>query len=164
MTTNLDQHRRGGRRDQERGRLAAQRCREAGGSALYAALAAIPAEFAPAMRHGIIKDTARWLRDLPPGHPELALRYRKIAERYPAISLVSAIITVERMYEQDRTARAVAMRTWGSCSKPSVEQQRLTELRLILRWLRRYRAQAFPLIRDVASGRAEHVVIVEAAE
>lgn len=151
-------------RDLERGRLAAQRCRGAGGSAIYAALAAIDATFAPAMRHGIIKDAARWLRDLPPGHPELALRYRNLAGRYPAISLVSAIITVERMFEQDRTARAVAMRTWGSCSKPRVEQQRLTELRLILRWLRRYRPHAFPLVRDVASGRAEQVVIVEAAE
>ena len=109
----------GGRidRDYARGRHAAARVRASGGSALDAALARIEATFSPEMRHSSFKDRVAILMRAGAGRPEVAARYRLIAERYPAANLDTAIILVERMRRAELDRRERAIRAWGHCSR-----------------------------------------------
>jgi hypothetical protein len=152
-------------RDRARGERAAERVRERGGSALEAALAAIEATFAPALKHSLAKRRVAGLIRQGGAHPEVRARYQRLAERYPEANLDTAIAIVERLHRAELDARATAVRLWGRCSRPRLALMLLEDLRLILRMVRRYAPERYAaLVAAVldAEERAGHMS--EAAE
>jgi hypothetical protein len=125
-------------RDHARGRRAAESVRARGGSALEAAVAAIEATFSPAIRHSTFKRRVAGLIAHGTAHPEVRSRYQRLAERYAAADLGTAVVIVERLYRAEIDARESAIRNWGRCSRPRIALMLLQELRLMLRMVRRY--------------------------
>jgi hypothetical protein len=125
-------------RDHARGRRAAESVRARGGSALEAAVAAIEATFSPAIRHSTFKRRVAGLIAHGTAHPEVRSRYQRLAERYAAADLGTAVVIVERLYRAEIDARESAIRNWGRCSRPRIALMLLQELRLMLRLVRRY--------------------------
>jgi hypothetical protein len=125
-------------RDHARGRRAAESIRARGGSALDAVLAALAATFSPAIRHSTFKRRVAGLIALGTAHPEVRSRYQRLAERYSAADLGTAVVIVERLYRAEIDARESAIRNWGRCSRPRIALMLLQELRLMLRMVRRY--------------------------
>jgi hypothetical protein len=124
--------------DLERGRCAAARVRDGGGSALAAAFAHIEATFSPASRHAAFKDRVAGLMRCGAADPLVRARYGDLVERHRLTHLDPAILLVERMHAGEIDARAMALRAWGHCSRPRLTLMILDELRLILRMVRRY--------------------------
>lgn len=155
-------------RDHGRGRRAAARIRDAGGSAVAAAHAQIEAAFAPPLWHTIFKERVAALLRAGAAHPDVWSRYHGLAERYPDANLDTAIILVERLREAEREARASAIRIWGRCSRPRLTIMVLDELRLILRMVRRFAPARYPALaaamRAAAPGGPQIAFAAEAAE
>jgi hypothetical protein len=129
--------------DLQRGRRAAARVREGGGSALAAAYAHIEATFSPAMHHATFKDRVAALMKGGTAHPEAWTRYRLLVERHPIANLDTAIVLIERMRRAEIEARSASIRNWGRCNRPRLTLMILDEVRLILRVLRRYAPARF---------------------
>ena len=120
---------------------------------MAAALARIGAAFDEASIINMFKlRVERWLR-LGPSHPAVRARFGARASALASCSLGAAIVRVERWWREERSAFAVAS-AFGRGSRLSLDV--LSELRLILRLLRRKR-----LHRDffaiVAAVRAEPI-------
>lgn len=131
-----------------RAEQAAERVRAAGGSAIEAASAALEAAFTAAFRHELTKRRVRVLMCRGAGDVECRLRFVRLLERHPALTLDAAIWHVERMRKAEIDARDVAIRLWGRCSKPRLAMMLLDEARLMLRWVRRHDVKAWPRVRD----------------
>jgi hypothetical protein len=125
-------------RDHVRGRRAAEAVCARGGSALEAALAAIEATLSPAIRYSTFKRRVAGLMASGATHPDVRLRYQRLAERYAGANLDTAVVIVERLYRAEIDARDSAIHIWGRCSRPRIALMLLQELRLMLRVVRRY--------------------------
>jgi hypothetical protein len=142
-------------RDLARGRRAAGAVRRSEGSAFKAALAYIEATFAPAIRHAILKDRVAALIAGGPGHEQARMRYRRLAQCYPALTIEAAIAVVERLRRAEVEACTAAIRSFGHPNRPRLALMILDELRLILRLLRLKAPQCYPalLANMLAAGR-----------
>jgi hypothetical protein len=134
--------------DQERGRLAAERARAQGKSALECALARIDATFSVEMRFNLHKRRVRAIIQAGVDNPE-ALRYRRVAKQVrPDIQIEAAVFIAERCYRMEVERRERIERTWGFCHEPRIRLMVLDELRLMLRWCRRFAPKEFMAWRD----------------
>lgn len=118
-------------------------------TALDTAIAKIDRAFSPAARIELHKRHVRQLMRLAPNHPEIWTRYQRLADRYPAANLDTAITLVERMYRAELHSRDVAVKLWGRCSRPCMALMLLREARIVLRWIRRNDARLFDGVRDI---------------
>ena len=138
--------------DHERGRLAADRARAHGKSALECIIARIEASFSVATRYNLYKRRVRAIMRGGPDHQE-ALRYRRLVEQLPPnITLGGAVAIMQRAYVGEVRRREGIERTWGVCHEPRMGLMLLDELRLMLRWCRRYAPQQFEVWRDQLNG------------
>src|ERR1700751_660362 len=99
-------------RDHARGRPAAEAVRARGGSALEAALAALEATFSPAIRHSTFRRRVAGLMAYGAAHPEVRLRYQRLAERHAGANLDTVVVIVERLYRTEIDARDSGIRIW----------------------------------------------------
>jgi hypothetical protein len=151
-------------RDRARGERAAERVRAAGGTAMEAALAAIEATFSPTLRHSLARRRVAALIRQGAAHPEVRARYQRLAERYPFANLDTAIVIVERLHRAELDARATAVRLWGRCSRPRVALVLLTDLRVMLRMVRRYEPTRYAALVAAVREAEEAGHMSEAAE
>jgi len=130
-------------RDVERARRAAEAARNdpGGGSrpALAAALAQIGAAFDEAAVVNGFKIRVERLIRLGPAHPAVRARFEARAAMLRGRDIDAAIITIDRWWRDERRAFAIAS-VFGRGSRLSLEI--LSELRLILRWMRFRRLDA----------------------
>lgn len=118
-------------------------------TAMKTALAKIDHAFSPAARIEHHKRHVRQIMRLAPNHPEIWMRYQRLAERYPTVSLDAAIAIVEQMYRVELDNRATALMLWGRVSRPRLALMLLREARVVLRWFRRYDQSLFAGVRDL---------------
>lgn len=137
-------------RDMARGRLAAERCRAAGGSTIQCIEAQFDAVFCAATRHSTFKARVADLMRRGPNDADVVYRYRGLAERSQGRMdfLDDAIMLIEWMRRKELNMREVAIRNWGRYSGPNARLMLLNELRLILRWLRRHAPEKYKALRD----------------
>jgi hypothetical protein len=135
-------------RDMARGRAAAQRCREAGGTETDAVMAQFDATFSPTVRHSTFKARVSDMMKRGAGDPRVIFRFRGLAERCGNVTIHYAIGMVEGERRLEINQRAAEMLLWGRCSRPMTRLMLLNELRLILRWLARYAPERFAALRD----------------
>jgi hypothetical protein len=141
-------------RDYERGRLAGERVQAQGKSALECVLARIDATFSIAMQFNLHKRRVRATMRNGPDHPD-ALRYQWTAEQVrPDITIGGAVFVAEAGYRMERERRERIALIWGICHEPRIKLLLLDELRLMLRWCRRYAPAAFAEWRDHLNGDA----------
>ncbi len=133
-------------RDMSRGRLAAERCRAAGGSTIQCIEAQFDAVFNASTRHSTFKAKVADLMRRGPGDPDVVYRFRGLD--YLDAPLDIAIPAVELLRCVEINVRKVAIRNWGRYSGPNARLMLLNELRLILRWLRRYAPEKYKALRD----------------
>lgn len=137
-------------RDHERGQLAAQRVRDAGGSAMDAARAAIQAGTRPIDHPSRLVRQVRSMMKHGAGHPGVQTRFERMAENATAAdrehTLSTARLFVELEYRKEREACRASLRTWGKNNRSRLPLSLLREARLILRWLQRYAPGAYPAI------------------
>jgi hypothetical protein len=131
-------------RDLERTRRAGAVAQAQGQPAINVAIAQIGAAFDAASTVNAFKlRVERWLR-LGPQHPAVRARFGARAELLRSRNLAAAIALAERRWRAERKAFQIAS-AFGRGSRLSLDV--LSELRLILRLLRRKRMQAeFPAI------------------
>jgi len=126
-------------RDADRMQRAARVARRGARPALAAALAQIEAAFDESARINAFKiKVDDWLQR-GPHHPAARARFGARAAMLRGRSLDAAIVTVERWWRDERRAFAIAS-AFGRGSRLSLNV--LSELRLILRWLRFKRMEA----------------------
>jgi hypothetical protein len=121
-------------RDLNRGRLAAARAREAGASAMEAAMAQIDATFGEAAIVNSLKMRVERFIGMGTGHPAVHARFGARAAMLRHYNIDQAILVVERWYADERRAVAIAS-AFGGGSTLSLNV--LAEIRLILRLIRR---------------------------
>lgn len=126
-------------RETERIRRAARAARGETKSAMSAALAQIGAAFDEAAAINSFKIRVERLMRLSPAHPAMRARFGARAAMLPGRDLDAAIMLVERCWRAERKAFAIAS-ALGCATRLSLEV--LSELRLILRWMRFKRMQA----------------------
>ncbi len=137
-------------RDMKRGRLAAERCRTAGGSTIQCIEAQFDAVFNASTRHSTFKARIADLMRRGPGDPDVVYRFRGLVNH--PYTLDVAIVLVEQMRRTELNIREVAIRNLGRYSGPNARLMLLNELRLILRWIRRYAPEKYKALRDVVRG------------
>jgi len=132
----------GNDRAMARGRRASASARAAGKSAVQAAIACIEAAaLRPAEQ---LTNRVRRIMALGPQHPEVALRYRNYEDGLPSnIKLCQAIWLIDCEYRRERDMIARSIRLWGQNNRPRIDIMRLRELRLMLRFARRFDAARF---------------------
>jgi hypothetical protein len=132
---------RGSRRQREmcRIRRAAAAADGESSSVLAAALARIGAAFDDAAAVSTFKIRVEQLMGLPPHHPAVRARFGARAAMLAGRDLDTAIVLVERCWRNERQAFAIAS-ALGRGTRLSLEV--LSELRLILRLMRRKRMHA----------------------
>jgi len=128
-----------GQRDAQRGRRAAEAAGRETRSAMAAALAQISAAFDDAAAINAFKIRVERLMRLGPDHPAVRARFGARASMLAGRDLDAAIILVERWWRDERQAFAIAS-VLGCATRLSLEV--LSELRLMLRLMRRKRMQA----------------------
>jgi len=142
-------------RDMQRGRRAQQRALQAGASAMDAAIAAVRTTFDEQHKINALKLTVEWAINRGTGDPLVRARYRKRAQMLHLCNIDKSIGRVERWFRDARHAQQVAM-AMGAGSRLEVEI--LSELKLILRFLRRssYR-EHYPAILALFIDRPAHL-------
>jgi hypothetical protein len=121
-------------------------------SALTRALARIEASVSITTKYEMHKRRVRSIMRFGSHDPE-ALRYKQIAEQAPHdIQLEAAVIIAARCHGMEVGRRERIERTWGVCHEPRIRLMVLDELRLMLRWCRRYAPAAFAEWRDHLNG------------
>ena len=119
-------------------------------TALDRAFAAIETAFGQHYVHDRLKKRCRALMRKGPGHHELWLYFHDHLNHYPNTEIGTAIILIERAYDAEIEAHAVSARIWGRSGRSRFAIRQLSELRLILRWIRRMdRAGWRPLINTI---------------
>jgi hypothetical protein len=140
-------------RDLHRGRIAAAHEKALGGNAMDQALAQVGATFGPANDINKLKlDVERIMRKVMRKgfeHPEIKARYRAYADLL-RLSLSSAIKLVEAARREERFHLDRARRP-----QPRLPMMVISELRLILRWTRRYMPAAWDAMRETVAEAAE---------
>jgi hypothetical protein len=126
-------------RDLERIRRAAAAAGARPNRAMAAALAQIGAAFDEAAAVNDFKLRVERLLHLGPRHPAVRARFGARADRLGGRSLEAAVVLTERWWRDERRAFAIAS-AFGCGSRLSLEV--LSELRLVLRLLRRKRMDA----------------------
>jgi len=126
-------------REAERIRRAAAAAGCEAKSAMAAALAQIGAAFDEAAVINSFKIRVERLMRLPPHHPVMRARFGARAEILAGYDLDAAIVVIGRCWREERKAFAIAS-ALGCGTRLSLEV--LSELRLILRWMRFKRMQA----------------------
>jgi hypothetical protein len=126
-------------RDRERARRAAEAARSGPRPALAAALAQIGAAFDEAAVINSFKIKVERIIRLGPDYPAVRARFEARAAMLRGRNLDAAIFTVERWWRDERRAFAIAS-AFGRGSRLSLEI--LSELRLVLRWMRFKRLDA----------------------
>jgi hypothetical protein len=131
-------------RDRARARRAAEAARNGGEPAMAAALAQIGAAFdEAAVINGFKLKVERLIR-LGPGHPAVRARFEARAAMLRGRSLGAAIVAVERWRRDEQRAFAIAC-AFGRGSRLSLDV--LSELRLLLRWMRFKRLETdYPVV------------------
>ena len=127
------------RREAERIRRAAAVAGRETKSAMAAALAQIGAAFDETAVINAFKMRVERLTRLAPGHPALRARFGTRAGMLAGRDLDAAIVVIERCWREERKAFQIAS-ALGCATRLSLEV--LSELRLILRWMRFKRMQA----------------------
>jgi len=125
-------------REAERIRRAAAEASRETKSAMAAALAQIGAAFDETAVINSFKIRVERLMRLPPHHPAMRARFGARAGMLAGYDLDAAIVVIERCWREERKAFAIAS-ALGRGTRLSLEV--LSELRLILRWMRRKRMQ-----------------------
>jgi hypothetical protein len=120
-------------RDRVRARRAAEAARSGGEPAMAAALAQIGAAFDEAAVINGFKIGVERLIRLGPGHPAVRARFEARAAMLRGRGLYAAIVTVERWRRDEQRAFAIAS-AFGRGSRLPLDV--LSELRLLLRWMR----------------------------
>jgi hypothetical protein len=120
-------------RDRARAQRAAEAARSSGAPAMAAALAQIGAAFDEAAVVNGFKIKLERLIRVGPDHPAVRARFEARAAMLHGRSLDAAIVTVERWWRDEQRAFAIAC-AFGRGTRLSLEI--LSELRLLLRWLR----------------------------
>jgi hypothetical protein len=131
--------------------------------ALAAALNRIEQGFGPAYRIAAFKCAVRTAMHRGAGHPDVMYRYRQIAASYPDITVTAAATFADLAWRNEAAARETSIAAWGFCHRPRLKLTMLAELRLMLRWMRRYAPGQFAAARDIVIGPHEQV-FSEAAE
>lgn len=130
-----------------RARSAAAQVREAGGTALEGAFAAIGA--GTITPHEMLKDRVAHVLRTGAGHPSVVWRYRKALDAVPHVGLDLTLAWLRDDLVEARRQRVEAPR----CARPlRINAVIPAELCLILRFMRRYAPQAFEAARDAVLG------------
>lgn len=117
-------------------------------TALDCAFAAIETAFGQHYVHDRLKKRCRTL--MRKGHHEAWLYFYDHLHHYPNTTVGTAIILIERAYDAEIEAHAVSTQIWGRSNRCRFAIRQLSELRLILRWIRRMdRAGWRPLINTI---------------
>jgi hypothetical protein len=131
-------------RDRLRARRAAEAVRNGGEPAMAAAMAQIGAAFDEAAVINNFKIKVERMIRLGPDHPAARARFEARAAMLRGRSLDAAIVTVERWRRDEQRAFAIAS-AFSRGSRLSLDV--LSELRLLLRWMRFKRLETdYPVV------------------
>ncbi len=106
------------------------------GPAMRLAIVQIEREFGLGLEHRLRKDALRRVLTLGAGHPGIRVRYRANAMQLRGFNLAGAIMVTEIRYRTERASFDIA--TACGARPPRLPLMILGELRLIMRWMRRY--------------------------
>lgn len=133
-------------RDMIRGRLAANAVIAAGGSAMDAAKAQIDAAFSEASIHNSLKLRVASVIKRGPSDEQVQKRYGVRARAlydHRLFDVVAATKRIALWHSYAKLTFDLAERLEASDARLSLTV--LTELHLLVRWMRRYRAKQFPI-------------------
>jgi len=133
-------------RDMMRGRLAANAVIAAGGSAMDAAKAQIDAAFSQASVHNSLKLRVASVIKRGPSDAQVQARYGTRARALYDHRLFDVVAATKRiaLWRSDAKLTFDLAQRVGTL-QPRLSLMVLTELHLLVRWMRRYRAKQFPI-------------------